>query len=156
MVLMRLNGRGLVLLVERFRLRLGKERLIFRERPRNRSRLISILRTASRRASLGGQGLPLRPSLILGDGLARQNDRLISRRWPVFRTPAFRNPGFWISGFRTARWVSRFRRGAGKSGLWYSAISATTPTPMPTPTPSAGVSGLRLARRAPICSLRRA
>ena len=56
MVLMRLNGRGLMLLVERFRLRLGKKRLIFRERPRNRSRLISILWTASRCASLGANG----------------------------------------------------------------------------------------------------
>src|SRR5207245_6705503 len=128
MVLMRLNGRGLMLLVERFRLRLGKKRLIFRERPRNRSWLISILWTASRCASLRGQGLPLRPSLILGDGLARQNDRLISGWWPVFRTPAFRNPGFWISGFRTARLISLFSLGIGKSGLWYFAISASTPS----------------------------
>ena len=89
----------IVLLVQRFGLVLGKQRLIFGKTSCDPGRYIGMLSRTGTPTSRPGR---LLQTLVFGNGLARENDGLVSRRWAVFRTSALMRATFGAAGFRTA------------------------------------------------------
>src|SRR5712692_8750882 len=88
-----------VLLVQRLGLVLGKQRLIFGKTSCDPGRYIGMLSRTGTPTSRPGR---LLQTLVFGNGLARQNDGLVSRTWAVFRTSALMTATFRATSFRTA------------------------------------------------------
>src|SRR5207244_8095346 len=121
----------IVLLVQRFGLVLGKQRLIFGKTSCDPGRYIGMLSRTGTPTSRPGR---LLQTLVFGNGLARENDGLVSRRWAVFRTSALMRATFGAAGFRTATRICAFRR-PRKTGLRHvptaPAAAATAAPPSP-------------------------
>src|SRR5205085_1754682 len=80
-----------VLLVQRFGLVLGKQRLIFGKTSCDPGRFIGMLSRSGTPTSRPGR---LLQTLVFRNGLARENDGLVSRRRAVFRTSALMRATF--------------------------------------------------------------